>query len=68
VNPQTLVLKRPDKIESGRRQLKSRDRLHVEARPESEDLTPRSDTIEQESSSTEPEQQGQKRKSSYAKQ
>jgi hypothetical protein len=68
VNPQTPVLKRPDKIESGRRQLKSRDRLHVEARPESEDLTPRSDTTEQESPSTEPEQQGQKRKSSYAKQ
>jgi hypothetical protein len=53
MNPQTPVLKRPDKLESGRRQLKSRDRLHVEARPESEDLTPRSDTTEQESPSTE---------------
>ena len=69
MNPQTSILKRRfDEFKGGRRQLNSIDRLYVEARPESGDLTPRSHTNGRRYTSTVPEQQGQKRKSSCVSQ
>jgi len=69
MNPQTPILKhRFDELKGGRRQFKSRDCLYVEAKPESGDLTPRSHTTRRRYTSTVPEQQGHKRKSSCVNQ
>ena len=60
---QTSVSKhRSDEVQGGLCQSMSRDCLYAEARSESGDLTPRSHTTEQESTSTGPEQHGQERK------